>query len=405
MKKKILIVTECFYPEEFKINDVFNSWIEDGNYVDVLTMTPTYPFGRIFKQYKNKFPYSTDYINDSSIFRAYAITGYKESFIKKLLRFLSFMIIGSYISLKIGRKYDYVFGFNTGALTSMLPAVIIHKIYKKKLVFWVQDIWPDSLFAYGLPKSRFNNYVLSKFVKFVYKDIHSLAISSNGFKNKLKPYVRANVSFNYIPNWADNLDCDTRSFSFSEDQLVHFTFAGNVGKLQNLRNIIKSFFLLPPEIMAKCQLNIIGDGDELNNLKDIVSNHSCAQIKFHGRIKSTNIAKFLYASDFLIVSLVDEPAFSFTVPSKTQTYIAAKKPIFGIIKGETADIINKNNIGFCADPNNLYEIRDIFIKFYNLSDNEKSKLIENNENLMNNYFSKEKNIKQLLQLLIEDKNT
>ena len=52
--KKILIVTECFYPEEFKINDVALSWKVKGYDVDVLTLVPTYPLGKIYPGYKNK---------------------------------------------------------------------------------------------------------------------------------------------------------------------------------------------------------------------------------------------------------------------------------------------------------------------------------------------------------------
>ena len=49
MPKKILIVTECFYPEEFKINDVALSWKDKGYDVDVLTLIPTYSLGKVFE--------------------------------------------------------------------------------------------------------------------------------------------------------------------------------------------------------------------------------------------------------------------------------------------------------------------------------------------------------------------
>ena len=52
--KKILIVTEYFYPEEFKINDIAFFWKKKGYEVDVLTSTPNYPLGKIYNGYKNK---------------------------------------------------------------------------------------------------------------------------------------------------------------------------------------------------------------------------------------------------------------------------------------------------------------------------------------------------------------
>ena len=153
MAKKILIVTECFYPEEFKINDVALSWKEKGFDVDVLTLAPSYPSGRIFPGYKNKI-YSKYEWKGINIYRVYAVLGYKESRFKKILKYVNFMILGSLVSIFIGKKYDYVLGFNMSALTCMLPAVLIKKIYKKPLTFWALDIWPDSVYAYGLKKLK-----------------------------------------------------------------------------------------------------------------------------------------------------------------------------------------------------------------------------------------------------------
>ena len=49
MKKKILIVTEVFYPEEFKINEVAIEWKNKGYDIGVLTMVPSYPASEIFE--------------------------------------------------------------------------------------------------------------------------------------------------------------------------------------------------------------------------------------------------------------------------------------------------------------------------------------------------------------------
>jgi len=146
--KKILIVTECFYPEEFKINDVALSWKGKGYDVDVLTLAPTYPLGKVFLGYKNSF-FRKDEYQGINIFRVRAVTGYRDSAIKKIFKYINFMIFGSIAAIFIGRKYDYVFGFNMSALTGMLPAVLIRKLYKKPTMFWVQDVWPDSVYAFG----------------------------------------------------------------------------------------------------------------------------------------------------------------------------------------------------------------------------------------------------------------
>ena len=392
---KILIVTEYFYPEEFKINEIALEWKKKGYEVDVLTNFPTYPAGKIFDGYENKW-YQKDNYEGITVYRVKAVTGYRDSLFKKLLKYFVFMFLGSFIALKIGKKYDYLFGFNMAALTGMVPAVLIKKLYKKPLTFWAQDIWPDSVYAYGFKKTKLLSFFLDKFVGFMYHNVNSIAISGKGFETKLKPYAKKELRFHYLPNWADELDMSLEKAEFSKEKKVHFTFAGNVGKVQNLENIIIAFSELDDEYANKAQLNIVGDGSALEELQILSKKEN---IIFHGRKPRNDMAMYYKASDFLIVSLINKPIFSVTVPAKTQTYIAAKKPILAIVNGDAAQIIKDNNLGFCAHPNNINEIKNVFMKSINLSEDEKLVFTKNCELLTDTTFNKSKII-DALELLV-----
>ena len=393
MPKKILIVTEYFYPEEFKINDIALSWKNKGYDVDVLTSIPTYPESKVFSGYKNKL-YQKKIWQGINIYRLKTVTGYKEGLFKKILKYFIFMLIGSIVALCIGKKYDYVFGFNVGSLTAMLPAVIIRKFYKKPLTIWVQDIWPDSVYAYGFKKNKLLSFFLEKFVKFIYFNIDHLAISGKGFESLLRPYVNDGVFFKHSPNWADNLDMSKEPAELGDDK-VQFTFAGNVGKMQNLENIIKAFNGLSDEHIKKVQFNIIGDGSELAKLKKLDTK---VNIVFHGRKYRDEMARYYIASDFLIMSLIDEPIFNVTVPAKIQTYIATKKPILAILNGDTADIVKDNNLGFTADPSNIDAIKDVFIQSIEASEGKLKQFSENCDQLTKEVYSKNIIIDGLLKL-------
>ena len=395
-KKKILIVTEYFYPEEFKINEIAVSWKEKGYEVDVLTSVPTYPLGKVFDGYENKF-YQKEIYEGINIYRVKATTGYKESLIKKLLKYFTFMFFGSIVSLFIGKKYDYVFGFNMAALTGMVPAIMMKKFYKKPVTFWAQDIWPDSVYAYGFKKTKFLSFFLDKFVRFMYHNINSIAVSGKGFEEKLKPYVKDDLAFNYLPNWADDLDMSMEAYEFTKEKKVHFSFAGNIGKVQNLENIIKAFSGLDKEYQEKSQLNIIGDGSNLMNLQGMTSQKN---IVFHGKKPREEMAAYFKGSDFLIVSLVDEPIFSVTVPAKTQTYIAAKKPILAVINGDGAQLIQENNLGYTAAPDDIESIKNVFIKAIDADRETIDKFTRNSEKLTQNLFNKRKIIDSLESLTV-----
>lgn len=398
MKKKVLIVSEVFYPEEFKINELAIDWKNKGYDVDILTMVPSYPSSKIFHGYENRW-YQKELWNGITIYRVKAVTGYKKSLFKKLLKYFAFMIMGSFLSIKIGKKYDYIFGFQVGPLTAMVPAIILKQFYKKPVTLWIQDIWPDSVYAYGFKKTKILEFFLNSFVRYVYKNTSSFGISAKGFEKKIIPFLSENKEIFYAPNWADYLDKDLEKIRFSYDDKIHFTFAGNIGSVQNLENIIESFGKIDDKYLEKAQLNIIGDGSHLEKLQNIVKENSFKNIIFWGRKPRGEIYKYLSASNFLIVSLIDKEIFSLTVPAKTQTYIATGKPIIAIIKGEAADIIRENELGLVCNPDSLEEIKSVFIEAIEMSYEKSKKYIKNSELLTNTIFKKELILDNLLELL------
>ena len=152
--------------------------------------------------------------------------------------------------------------------------------------------------------------------------------------------------------------------------------------------------------IKKSQLNIIGDGSNLDNLKLIAKNNS--NIIFHGRKQSSEMAGYYKSSDFLIISLIDKPIFSTLVPSKTQTYIAAKKPILAIINGDTADIVKNNNLGLYINPSSIDDIADTFCKCINMDKTERKKFITKNDFLLDTIFNKKRIIDSLLNIVTQN---
>lgn len=398
-QKKILIISEYFYPEEFKINELVWAWKEKGYHVDVITTLPTYPQGEVFRTYTNRW-FQKESIKGITIYRVKAVTGYKQNLFKKILKYISFMLLGSLVSLKIGKKYDYVFGYDVGALTGMIPAILLKKFYNIPVTLWIQDIWPDSVYAYGFKKSTPLNFILNSFVKFVYKYTSNFAVSAQGFKQRIVPYLDSSKPILYAPNWTDPLNNSTEDFIFTDDNKIHFTFAGNVGKVQNLENIILAFATLERIFISKAQFNIIGDGSHLTSLKELVRKNNIKSVVFHGKKPRNEISKYLSASHFLIVSLNDDPIFSLTVPSKVQTYIAVKKPIIGIINGETASLVTKYELGYIAHPNNLQEITSILVKALTTQHITIDQFTKNCELLTNTLFEKNTIINSLLKLTL-----
>lgn len=147
-KKKALVIGEAFYPEDFLINDLVQEWEKRQYEFEVLTRTPSYPFGKIYKGYKNKI-YQTTYFNTIKIHRFPVIQGYEKSLLIKILNYFSFVFWSFWVILFIGHRFDRVFIYQTGPLTLATAGIVLKKVYKAKVTIWTQDLWPETVYAYG----------------------------------------------------------------------------------------------------------------------------------------------------------------------------------------------------------------------------------------------------------------
>ncbi|MDP2088737.1 MAG: glycosyltransferase family 4 protein [Flavobacteriaceae bacterium] len=399
--KRILVISEVFAPEEFLINDLVFTWKDQGKNVSVLTRNPSYPTGKILKGYKNYF-FQQEKINDVPIFRVQFIPMYNKYKWIKIFNYLWNMLLGMLWALKNGSKYDSVFIYQTGPLTFSAIGIIIKKIYNKKVTIWIQDVWPETVYAYGIANKGIGRLILEKFVKFIYSNCDNITVSSPGFIPIINKYC-LNKSVEYIPQWSltskiSDLEINKGEISFPGK--FNFVFAGNIGIAQNLNNVILGFELFVKRNSEKeIWLNIIGDGSELLNLKLLSEMNEIPNIKFWGRVKADEMPSFYKKCDVLIISLKNKPIFNLTIPAKFQSYLNADKPIFGVIKGEVAKLILNNDIGWVASPDNLNEIASIF----DLISNSNPKLInkkgKNSLELYRNQYNKDEIISKFSELV------
>lgn len=370
MKKadSVLIVTERFYPEEFGINDLTQAWQAQGVKVAVLTQTPSYPFDRVYEGYQNKLFQIEDW-KGVRIYRVRSLLGYKKNVLLKVLNYIHFVFFASLAAFFIGRKYENIFVYHIGPLTQAIPAVLIKKLFKKRIYVWTLDVWPDSVYAYGFKERLFTKKVLDLIIKSIYKNCDKVFISCRGFTQKIKKYA-SNATIILSPQWAPyDLNFSQVSSGKLFKEGFNFTFAGNIGKVQNLENVMKGFARIKKND-HQINLNIVGDGSNLVNLKRLAQTENMSNVFFWGRKPLREMPAWLKSSDVLIISLIDEPIFSLTVPAKFQAYLVSGKPIYCIMRGDTADLVMNNKIGLIAQPADIDGITRGFEEFLNTSEQE-----------------------------------
>lgn len=397
---KILVISQYFYPENFKINDIILGLKSQGHELTVLTGKPNYPYGKFFSEY-SFFTKNFELWNGIKIYRSPLFTRGKGSGLRLFMNYISFAFFASVRQLFIKESFDKIFVYQPSPITVGFPAIVAKNRFKAPIYFWVQDLWPESLSAAGGINNSVVLNLADLITKYIYKNSKKIFVQSKAFI----PYLnRQNVKpekIFYLPNSTESFYKPLKSSRFknviSEKKHIKIFFAGNLGEAQSLDTMVKA-----TEILTKRKINLIwyilGDGRQKPSLIKLIDELKLnLNFKFLGSFPSKDMPHFFSMADALFVSLKKNKIFSLTIPNKIQSYMACAKPIIASIDGEGARIINEANCGITSPAESVNDLVESIIKFNKLDDNQK-KIMGNNAK---SYFKKEFERNILLKKLIK----
>ena len=345
---RILIVTQYFWPENFRINDLVFELVRRGHDVTVLTGIPNYPDGLVFSEYLNDPDKFTDF-EGSDVLRVPMMARGRGG-LSLLLNYLTFAVSATIVGAwKLrGRKYDAIFAYEPSPITVGLPAVVMRFLKRAPLAFWVQDLWPETLQAVGIIKSPVFISLVGKFVEFIYKRCDLILAQSKSFIPQIRKYAPPDSLVLYFPNWCDTVSNSEKSRPAPEVPTKHgslnIMFAGNIGDAQDCPSILSAAQILKGNSIV--QWLIVGDGRMANWVAYEVKRRKLQEeVKLLGRFPYERMPSFFHHADALLVSLKDEPIYSMTIPSKLQAYLATGIPIIAMLNGEGSDIVRESGAG------------------------------------------------------------
>lgn len=361
--KRILVITEHYWPENFRINDLSDELASKGMIIDVLTGNPNYPEGKIYEGYSN-WGWKNDNYKDVNILRVPIIPRGKGSAFALLLNYVSFVISASFRLIFLKKNYDHIFVFESSPITVCLPAIFAKKILRTKIPIsmWVLDLWPNYFFdTLGIKKNRILGSILDSLCRFIYKNCDNILLQSEAFYEPVLRLVPDHKGLVFFPNWAEKIF----EKNYEKNQLKRtkkqFLFAGNVGRLQNLEQLvhaIKTLSLSSKNLDKILEFVIVGDGSAKKPLETLVKESQLEDIiKFKGNLPLEDMPNLYQSADFLYISLIPGETFDKTIPGKLQSYMACGVPIVGFIGGETHKLlcsIDSNFVISSSDPNNLH---------------------------------------------------
>ena len=398
---KILIVTQYYFPESFKSNDLSFELQKRGHEVTVLTGLPNYPEGKMYDGY-GVFKNRKQEINGVKVIRSLLLLRGKGGGIRLFLNYFSFAFFASIKAffLNFGNKYDAVIVHEPSPITQFYPALLLKKLQNAPVYFWVMDLWPESLEIAGGVKNKFILNFFKKMVITFYKNSEKILITSKGFKNSIVEKGDFENKLEYFPNWAeDSISKGKNDFPIPEIPAgFKVMFAGNIGVAQDMDSIMKAALILKNELQI--QFIIIGDGRIKESLESFIKKHDLHHtVHLMGRFPIEAMKTFFGHADALLVTLKDEMVFNLTVPAKLQAYMCTKKPIIGMLNGEGSQIIKDSDCGYVTNAGNYEGLAEIILNMSKLPQDQRTFLGNNGFTYYNENFTLDTCIDNLEQIL------
>jgi glycosyltransferase involved in cell wall biosynthesis len=401
LNKRVLFISQYFYPENFKGNDLVFELQQRGYDIDVITGKPNYPQGFFFEGY-GFFKKNFEIINSVNIYRLPIISRGKGSQVRLLLNYVSFYFSCYFFFLFIGRKlkYDVIITQQLSPMTSSLPAIWFKKLNNARLITWTLDLWPESVIATTKIKKGIIIHWLDILAKKLYHSSDVILVSSKSFTASINSKISSCEKIVFFPNWADNIfekNIKKRLFP----KLPHgfnIVFAGNLGEAQDLSNVIKciKFF----ENSHTINFLFVGSGRyELELRRETLNFNNVFIFPQH----SVDYMPSLYEkSSVMLLSLKGGESISNTVPAKLQTYMSCGKPVVAMIDGEANDVIRESNCGLVANAGNFEKLAEYIEMLSKMNSFELDQLGKNGQEYYQKNYSRELAISKIEDLINSD---
>lgn len=398
---RVLVVSQYFWPEDFRINDVVAGLIARGVQVDILTGKPNYPEGSIASGYR-AWGLECESWKGAQVYRVPLFPRGRGGAMRLAVNYLSFALFGSLFGPWIlrGRSYDVIFVYGLSPILLAIPAVVLSWIKRRPVVLWVQDLWPESLAATGYVKSRWALRSVGSVVRWIYRRTALLLVQSRAFQAPVGA-MAPGKQVTYYPNSVDNMfarPVDANAELPEVDALesgFSVLFAGNVGAAQAVEVIVDAAEILAEE--GDIQFVVLGNGSRLNWVREQVRLRGLRNVHLAGRLPVNTMPGLMQKAAVLLVTLADQPIFAQTVPNKVQAYLASGRPIIACMNGEGARLVQEARAGTAVGAGDAQALAQAVLHLYRMNEVERSNLGANGRRYYLEHFDHEK----LIDILID----
>ena len=354
---RILVVTQCFYPDIYAVNDIVEEMVKRGHKVTVLTGLPDYTTSKIPPEYRHGKRRHEHY-KGADVYRVQTIARHHGP-IWRSLNYLSFVVTGSLRAwtqdfTKTEAGFDVIYVWEVSPVTMAVPAIRLAKRYRKPLFLYCMDIWPECVKAMGITESNPAFPIIHAWSRLIYNACDHIAVSSKPFFTYLEKMNRVPLSrMSYLPQYADD-KLLLSDFTKQPDGHADFLFIGNIGKAQKLDCLIRAMSVFKKReddssVAHKVTLHIVGGGSDEERIRELAHRLGLTdRIRFYGPKPAAEAAQYYKKADVCVLTLDGSTHIGDTLPGKLQTYMAAGKPVIAAANGATKEVIEESRCGICT---------------------------------------------------------
>lgn len=400
---RLLIVTQYFSPENFRINDLVVGLCDRGHTITILTSQPNYPNGKFYPGYGWRGP-KIEYIHTSKVYRVHQFSRGNGSRLRLALNYLSFAFFASIaVFTRLKNDYDAVFVFQVSPVTVCLPGLLVAKRFGIPIITWILDLWPESLKATGALPPSIIYKCISLAVDKMYSNSTIILVQSRAFINSILKRGISKPCIYYFPNWVEpEYVPEDKSISSTrkDDNIFKIVYAGNIGYSQDFPAMVEAAEIVSNQI-CNIKFVIAGSGRILETLKNIVKSRGLIEkFEFLGQLPPSSMPALFSSADALLLSLRKDPLFSDTIPGKLQSYMAAGRPILGMLDGEANKIIIESGAGYAVRAGDSQMLANSIIKIIHMPLNEREIMGQRGQEYAAKEFDREKLFNKLDALLL-----
>jgi len=401
---KILVVSHYFWPEQFRINDLVLALKTRGHEVTVLTGMPNYPGGKLFEGYR-WWQKRHDNMDGVPVFRVPMFLRRQGRGWQLALNYLSFVFFACLLAPWYFRKHDFdvIFVYEPSPFTVGIPAILMRRLKKAPMLFWVQDLWPESLTAAGAVQSPTVLKSVGGMVRWIYRRCDRVLVQSEAF---VEPAVEAGAERGrtlYYPNWAESFYRPLPATGIQDVSLPEgfkVMFAGNLGEAQSLETIVAAADRLKGE--PDIYWIMVGDGRRRDWMQQEVRRLELEdRVHFPGSFDAERMPEFFAHADALLVTLKSDEVFAQTIPSKVQSYMACAKPLLASLNGEGARVIEDAGAGIAVAAEDDHALAEAVLELYHMSPEQRLSMGNRGREYYNRCFERDMLVGKLEQWMCE----